>query len=507
VTDGAGRLGGGALPTVGGRHPAGIARNASFLALGQVGTTTLAILFNAALGRGLGARDFGLYFLATSMATFAYVFVEWGQPLVVIRETARQPELAGELLGTALFLRLAAAAAAALPLLLITIVLGYDARTRWLVALYFVATLPMCLSQGFGMVFRGRDRMDREALVSVTNRAIGLVLVMLALARGGGLAAVAVAQFAAGLGALVVAWFLHGRLKTGRLTVTRGMARRLWVGGAPMIAMGAVCAVQPYLDAVILSKLAPADAIGWYGVAKNILGTLVAPAAIVGMASFPQFSRTAAEPSRFREDVRAALRPILLLGALGAAGTFLFAGTAVRVIYGGVHYGPAASILEAFSPGMFLLFVDVLLANVLLAAGKPRQFVLAKVASVAVSTGLDFVCIPWFQGHYGNGGMGVVVAFAVSETVVFAWALALMPPGTLSPRQAFDAAKALAAAAGTVLVIKAMPGLPPAAGIPLSIAVFGGIAFGLGIVRRDDLAMFTAMVRRRKSIGAPRGGG
>jgi len=47
------------------------------LVLGQVTTTALAVVFSAALGRSLGARDFGLYFLITSFATFAYVIVDW----------------------------------------------------------------------------------------------------------------------------------------------------------------------------------------------------------------------------------------------------------------------------------------------------------------------------------------------------------------------------------------------------------------------------------------------
>jgi len=49
-------------------------------------------VFSAALGRSLGARDFGVYFLITSFATFAYVIVDWGQQFYVIREVARSPD-------------------------------------------------------------------------------------------------------------------------------------------------------------------------------------------------------------------------------------------------------------------------------------------------------------------------------------------------------------------------------------------------------------------------------
>lgn len=76
-----------AAPQLGSR--AAIVRNAFYLVIGQVSTTALAIVFSAALARSLGAGDFGLYFLISSFATFAYVVVDWGQQFYVIREVAR----------------------------------------------------------------------------------------------------------------------------------------------------------------------------------------------------------------------------------------------------------------------------------------------------------------------------------------------------------------------------------------------------------------------------------
>src|SRR5260370_37386875 len=83
---------------------AGLARNAFYLVMGQVATTALAIVFNGAVGRLLGPNDFGLYFLISSFAAFAYVVVDWGQQFYGLREVARTPERGGVLLGTGLAL-------------------------------------------------------------------------------------------------------------------------------------------------------------------------------------------------------------------------------------------------------------------------------------------------------------------------------------------------------------------------------------------------------------------
>src|SRR5262249_9410319 len=98
------------------RPVASLARNAFHLVLGQAGTMVLGILFSAALGRTLGAGDFGLYSLVTSFSAFALVLVDWGQQFFGIRAVAREPQRGGELLGTGLVLRVVGTLLVCLPL-------------------------------------------------------------------------------------------------------------------------------------------------------------------------------------------------------------------------------------------------------------------------------------------------------------------------------------------------------------------------------------------------------
>ncbi|HEX6736969.1 MAG TPA: oligosaccharide flippase family protein, partial [Vicinamibacteria bacterium] len=453
--------------TAGGAARGTVARNALFLVAGQAATTVLAVAFSALLGRTLGAADFGVYYLVSTMAAFAYVLAEWGQPLLVIREAAREPARAGALLGSTLVLRAALALLVTVPAGLAAWALGYGARTTWLAVLLILALLPVFLAQAYGMVFRARDRMGRDAAVSVTNKAVLLAAAWPALALGAGIPGVVLATALAGLLALGLAAASHRLLDGPRLSVSAETSRELLAAGAPILAMTAAASVQPYLDAIILSRLAPAAAMGWYGAARNMLGTLLAPAAILGAAAYPQLARVSGDAQALRREVGAALRPVLFLGALAAVGTWLFAGTAVALVYGASGFGPAAAILEVFAPGLFLLFLDILLGNVIYACGGGSAFAAAKVASVAVGTALDFVLIPIFQRRYGNGGMGVVLAFALSELVVFAGALRGLRRGTLGAGAALDVARALGAAAATLLLFRLLPPLPAWAAVPL----------------------------------------
>jgi len=116
------------------------------------------------------------------------------------------------------------------------------------------------------------------------------------------------------------------------------------------------------------------------------MGTLLAPALILGAAEFPRLSRAAADVAAFKAEVRAALRPILWLGALGGVGTFLFADLAIGIIYGERNFAPAGAILKVYGPGLFLVFIDVLFGNALTAMGRATALSVAKIGSVVLST-------------------------------------------------------------------------------------------------------------------------
>ena len=472
-----------------------VARNAFYLVLGQVLTTALAILFAAALGRSLGVRDFGVYFLVSSFATLAYVLVDWGQQFYVIREVARQPERGSLLLGTALGLRAAGAVLVVVPSVLAAWALGYDAITCWYSAIFIVVSLPFFLAQSYGMVFRGRERMGLDAWVSVANKMALLGLALVALTLGKGLPGVLVAQALAGFLALSIANRLYRRVTTGPLRYSRQVAREILVSGSAILTASLASNIQPYIDAVILSKLAPADVIGWYGAARNIMGTMVAPALILGAASFPRLARAATHDGSFKKEVRGAQRPILWLGALAATGTISFADDAIAIVYG-QQFGPAGIILKVYAPGYLLLFTNVLLGYVYFALGRVKLAAVVKLASIVVSTALELMLIPLFQQRTGNGGIGVVAAFVASEFVVFGGGIFLLWRASLGLDILVDMARALGSAALTLLLFWWLPPLPFLIGVPVCVIAFSLCSVGFGLVRRADVQLFRALLRK-----------
>jgi O-antigen/teichoic acid export membrane protein len=472
-----------------------VARNAFNLMLGQVTTTVLGVLFSAALGRMLGATEYGLYFLIASFGGFAYVIADWGQYLHITSEVARQPERSSLLLGTSLVLRAAGGALVIIPSWVAAWAFGYDATTCWYVVAFIAVSVPLFLAQSYGIVFRARDKMGLDAWVSVANKTALLGFALPALALGNGLPGVLAAQALAGLFALALAMRLYARVTTGPLRFSHDIAVKILAGGGSIFTASLATTSQSYIDAVMLSRLAPPEVIGWYGAAATILGTIVAPGLIICYASLPRLSRAAASSSLFKVEAKAALRPILWLGALGSVGTFLFAKDAVAIVYG-QHFGPSAIIMKVFAFGFPLVFMNMLFFVILFALGRAKSMSVVKAAGVVLTTALELLLIPIFQERAGNGAIGLVTAALVSEFVVFAGAIFLLRREVFGLDIWVDIAKALGSAALTLLLLLWMPPLPFLVGVPVCATVFLLSSIGLGLVRRDDIRLFRTLLRK-----------
>jgi O-antigen/teichoic acid export membrane protein len=486
-------------------------RNIIYLGLGQTTTTVLSIMISAIVARTLGASEFGVFYLISSIAAFGYVFVDWGHAPYVMKEIARCPEKSGLLMGSVLAVRTAMALAVSIIAALTTWALGYDLRTRFLVATLVVAWLPMYLGLSYSWAFRGHERMDYDAMLNVVLKLTTLIAAVVVLSLGGRLLTLISSFAVGGLAVFALATFFYRRLRLPPLTVTLETARELVCEGTPMLAMSLAITVQPYIDANLLYKLAPSLVVGWYGAAWTIAGTLVAPASIFTGAMYPRWAKASHSHAAFMRALREGFRPLLFVAVLGAVGTYLFADVAVAVVYTKRKFGPAANILQAFAPALLLIYIDISLGYAILAFRGAWRLAGAKVAAVILTTGLELILIPWFQLHYGNGGIGVVIATAAGEMTMVAAALVLIRD-SVDVRMAADFLRGLVAGLATVLVMKTIAPLPPPLAIPCCVLVFLALAVAIGLVNLPELASLTAAFERRSRApqtvpAGPAGGG
>lgn len=497
-------------PPPSGPVPRSMARNFGHLLWGQVGTTALGIFLTSILGRWLTVVDYGLYYLFLSNWMLAFVVVDWGHQQYMMREVARQHARVHELLGSALAIRLVGGLVAGVVVAGITWIVSTP-RAAMLGALALLTMIPFFLSQGYSAAFRAWERMENDALLTVLNKGATLLFTAGALLLGWALPGALLAQLAAGLVTLVVTLELGRRVQITPHRPSLRVVRELLVGGTPIVAMYLASDLQRTIDVNVVKALTPGDVMGWFSAAKNLLGTLIAPAIVMAGATFPRLSRAANDRPKFRDELAKGMRPILLMAGYAALGTFLCADLAIDLFYGRGRYDSAGEILRVSAPSFFLFFVDVLLGAAIVAAGRSVALAVAKVVNVVASTTLDFWLIPWFQVHHGNGGVGAAIAYGVSELIMLAATLLIIPRGSVSRTFVLDLLRALAATGGAVgAVLLLWPRWAASLGerstaaatlpaLAIATVTFAVLIWVLRLVRRSDVEKVAAMLRRRRA--------
>jgi hypothetical protein len=96
-----------------------------------------------------------------------------------------------------------------------------------------------------------------------------------------------------------------------------------------------------------------------------------------------------------------------------------------------------------------------------------------------------------------------VAAFILSEFVVFAGAVWLMPRGSLGRGMAVDMGRAVVCVAATGLIFAAVPPLPIFVGIPVCVAAFALSSLATGLLRRRDLELLQSSLRKQRPQVAP----
>ncbi|MEJ1962102.1 MAG: oligosaccharide flippase family protein [Gammaproteobacteria bacterium] len=428
--------------------------NASLLLVAQFLVTPLTILVNAVAARTLGTSGYGRYYQALTFTSFVFLFVEWGQSGALTRKVAVNRADAGELLGSGIAFRACAALVAAILVPLACLLAGYDRD--------FIIVLSLCMvSATFGTVaaaghsvFLGYERTDVAAATQVGGQLLTAALVVPTLLLGGGLEGVMVAQMALALVAAVFTLAILPRMKVPKLSVRWATIRDLVRSGHPFLVFALVLALQPMIDAAMLSKFSSADSIGWYAAARKLVGVLVYPASALTLALYLTLCRLHAQDMEaFRKTASDALYSVTIVVVPVAVGCALFPELGIA-IFGERAYGPAEDDLRVLAPFVFLVYFSMPIGSCLASSGRQSAWTAVQLGSVVVSAVLDPFLIGWFQEHSGNGGLGVCVAAVLSEVLMVAGGLWLMPKGILPKIPRAKIASALAS--GVVMVLVAL---------------------------------------------------
>jgi O-antigen/teichoic acid export membrane protein len=475
-------------------------RNVSHLAIGQVASTVLGILQAVVIGRALEPAQLGILYIVLAISAFAYVIVDWGQGTYLVREVARGRIDESELIGSALAFRLATIVFSFAIAVVITLTLGYDGRTIALTLWAMTAAVPTAIFAPFDYSFRGKDRMDLDALANIVGKVITLFATAIALRVSVGLTQVILMQGVGNIATLAVGLIVAQRLDIAVKAPNTNTLWELLRRGAPLAAFAVVLAVQPFLDALMLSAFAGPQVVGWYGASRSIYGVIASPVVILIGATFPQLSRASLSLPDLRRMIDATGRVMFIAAALMSSALYLFADDAVAIIYGHGRFEQTASILRVSAIFIPLLCFVLVLASAMTAVGRNKEMAVISMARIAFCVVLNWLLIGYWQQRFGNGAIALAIIAGVAEIPATIACLILLPRGAVGATTTLNLARAYIASLCTVVPLSMLQPLGLFYLIPLFVLLFTVAAVVTRLVLPSDLALAMEVARSRMQM-------
>jgi polysaccharide transporter, PST family len=471
--------------------------NTAYLGLAELLVVPVTVAINALMGRYLGPVDLGYIYVATNLSKFAFIAVEWGQPQAVPAMVAADRTNAGSVLSTSIAWRVALAALMMACLIPVANLLGYGEDQKWALVLVGLHMLVTTLTNSYMEIILGHERMDLAGASRVGSQLALLVVVLPALLLGGGLKTTLILTVLVQVALLVVLVLVARQFPLGKPSVTWASLKQLLQRGTPFVIFTVVLVLQPSIDAIYLEKYAPPDIVGCFAVAQRLVGFLLLPVTSLIGAMYPALFRLRASNEQgFLDTVETMLGSVPLIVAPAAIGCALYARLGVS-IYGGAAYEDAIPVLQAFAPFLILVYWTMALSAALVAAGRQRAWTIVQLTCVANSVVLDPILVPYFQEHYGNGGLGVALTVTISELLMLASAVFLLPRGMITRQVGRRLMQGAAAGLAMGAAGYALSPISDFVGAPVSVVVYVAALYALGAVTREQLGSIFDTISRK----------
>ncbi|MGC3982941.1 MAG: flippase [Steroidobacteraceae bacterium] len=473
-----------------------VARNAMIMMLAQVLGMPLSMLVNVAIGRMLGPAEYGEYYVLTTYATLAFLFVDWGHAAVLPARIANDRSKAGNYLGSTLLWTFGSSIVITGLLVMILFARGENGPYLLTMALVCLGQALTVVVKNGGDAVRGFERTDVAAFSQVGGQVMLALLVIPTLLLGGRLNAVLIATAISFAVVLIFVWRSFKPTGIGKLSVNLATNKDLLQQGTAFLMLNLILYLQPTIDAHYLAKYASEEAIGWHAAARKLINPLVFPASALMAALYPTLCRLwTQDQGEYKSTARGALRASIIITVPLALGCALFAEIGI-LLFSKEAYGPAQDNLRILAVYVFLLYVTMIMGTCLNAAGKQRAWTGVQFLCVIMTLIIDPILVPWFQEHKNNGGLGVNLAGVTNETMMMIAAFLLLPRGVIDRTVARTLGLALVAGLAMAAVAWVLSGITPFVAAPIALAAYAGTLYAIGGVEKEQLQMLRSMKRK-----------
>lgn len=391
--------------------------NSAWLAADNLFRLGVSFFVGAWVARHLGPDQFGLLNYAIAFCAPFSALVGLGLNGILVRELVREPDAAGELLGSAALLKTAAGfVSLALCLAALIAAPDLDPRIRWLVLVTIISTAVQSVDV-FDLWFQSQGQARMAAWVrSGASLAMNVGRVVM-------IASDASLIWFAAVGGLELmlcgaGWAFVGR-RSGLMARWRVSGRRclLLIRESWMVAVaGIAMQIQAYFDQVLLASMRDAGEVGQYAAALRLVSVFAFIPMALSSAASPEITRAFLDDqSRYMQRLCHLYRAMIVGFVAVWIPLALLAGPIVHLLYG-ERYLLAAALLPVLAGRLLLTNLGVVRGIYLTNERLNWHGTWTAIVGAAVNLVLNVFMIP----RWGAMGCGVaaLISFGINTVVL-----------------------------------------------------------------------------------------
>ncbi len=463
---------------------------------GQGVTWSSTLILTIAYGRFLGDVKFGeLYFAITFVSLIGFP-IEFGFNQQLTRDVAQEPSKALRYLSNILCIKIVLWLIFYSGTLLVCRMLGYSVEIQMLVVICGITLLSGSLGNTISSLHYAFERVSYPVVGTILEKGLSALIGVIALRLGAGVQVMAMILLGGSLLSLLwqTIWvvYLVGVPVSFNLALIRELMRK----SIPFIVYGVLGVIYYRVDTVILSLMASAAVVGWYGAGYRLFDTLVfLPSLVIGAIMYPIFSKLSTHSETdLRIAVEKSMNFLLFCGIPIAVGLVVAAPNIIGFLYHRAEFDPAIPVLQLLAPGLVFLYINSALGSVIISIKREKSITVLAGVALVFNVGLNLVMIRIYQQR------GAAAVTSLTELLLLCLTVAIIPRSLLPWGSVKVGLKALAAAMVMAVAIwftrqKDIYVLLLAAAV-----VYFAAAALFGTIPRDDLKALYGSIRNRKGL-------
>lgn len=422
-----------------------LTKNFTVLLGSQVITWTLTMVLMVFLPRYLGAVNMGKLHFAVSIWSILGIIMAFGMDAFMVKEIARDNTKISTYFGTKAVLSTLFFFVCMATLLLILNTFNYSPITINVIILIGLEFWIWQFVGGNEAVLQGIEQMQHISVGRIVGHSLNVGISVTLLLLGWGIYIVSALRILSALIVFAVQFYTLKRVTPLRPQLDVRLAPSLLSAGRPYFLASISMVTYMHLDVVIMSFLVDEQAIGWYGTADQLFGTLLfIPTAFI-TAVYPIYSKLSVnELEPLQQMMSKSFDSMLLVSVPIGLGLFLIARPLVLLLYG-TEFTNSGPVLAAFGIVLILTYLNMLVGQFLISIDRQTPWAIVMFVATLATIPLDLWLIPWSDGTYGNGALGGAFAFIITEIGMLASGLYLLPSKTLGLSNVWSAIRILTA--------------------------------------------------------------